>query len=183
MKSNVLQFPAWLNAEDAKDIIPRKAWQLISHHGSLTEHLRKITNHQIRHSLLSANWGYATAAERQVLKLETTDRTWVRRIEWWYQNKLWVHARAIFPELTIKATGTTISGLGVQSLGEVIFKDLELTRDPFTFSLLEKESPYYSLVPSLKDFNEPTWARRSILHFKKHPILITEIFMPDAYAQ
>lgn len=183
MKSNVLQLPTWLNAEEAKAMIPENAWQLLGHRGSLTEYLRNITNNTIQHCLLSANWGHATAMERQALNLNSNDRTWVRRIEWRHNKNLWVHARAIFPEETIKATGSSISGLGVQSLGEVIFKDPNLERSPFTFSLLEKESPLFPLIPALAHSNETIWARRSTLHFQKHPILITEVFLPDAYAE
>jgi len=183
MKSNVLQFPRWLNAKEAKALMPEKAWELIGHTGSLTEHLRQVTQHQIQHHLLCANWNHATAAERQALSLDETERTWVRRIEWRFQNALWVHARAVFPESTIQVTEATISGLGVQSLGEVIFKDPGLRRSPFTFSMLSKDSTLYSVTPTIIDSSDSVWARQSILYYKDHPLLITEIFVPETYAQ
>lgn len=183
MKSNVLQLPNWLSIEAAQTEMLISAWELISYTDSLTAHLRNITNHEIQHHLLSANWGRATPIERQALHLESGERTWVRCIEWRYHNNLWVHARVVFPESTIEATGKQFPGLGVQSLGEVIFKDPALQRDPFTFSLLDEDSVYYSIIPEIIDSADNVWARRSILRFQNHPILIIEIFMPDSYAQ
>ncbi|MCB1828195.1 MAG: chorismate lyase [Coxiellaceae bacterium] len=183
MKSNVLQIPNWLPSDAAQPEMSVAAWNLLSHTDSLTTHLRELTHNSIRHCLLAANWGHPTAIERQALKLENDERTWIRSIEWRRKNQLWVHARAVFPESTIKATGTKFPGLGIQSLGEIIFKDPELKRDPFFFSLLGKDSVYYSIIPEIIDATDTVWARRSILHYQDHPILITEIFMPESYAQ
>lgn len=182
MKSTVLPLPAWLNAQEARATIPQKTWNLISHTGSLTEQLRETTNNDIQHKLLSANWGQATLSEQKMLNLSGAERTWIRRIEWHYQETLWVHARVVCPEATLRATGTILPGLGVQSLGEIIFKDPALQRGPFSFSSLTKESPLYPDLTAAIDSTKPVWARRSILYLKEHPILVTEIFTPDMYA-
>src|SRR5262245_11866234 len=116
----------WLSADEARLQMSNTAWELISHNGSLTQHLRQITRNKIQHRLLLANWGQATPTERQALQLAADERTWIRQIEWRCLGALWVHARAVFPETTIKQTQETIPGLGVQSLGEVIFKDPNL---------------------------------------------------------
>lgn len=182
MKSNVLQIPTWLNADEAKSQMPTTAWHCISQPGSLSEYLRTITQGTIQHRLLFANWGRANSIERQALHLSAEVRTWVRCIEWRHQDKLWVYARAIFPESTIKTTQTLIPGLGVQSLGDVIFKIPHLTRSPFTYCLLTKDSVYYADLASTIDTTPSVWARRSIIYFHNQPILIIEIFTPEAYA-
>lgn len=182
MRPSVLQIPTWLNADEAKSQMPTVAWPLISQTGSLSECLRNRTQGEIQHRLLFANWGHANPIERQVLNLTAQERTWLRCIEWRYYDTVWVHARAIFPESMVNATQNLIPGLGVQSLGDVLFKDSHLTRDPFTYCLLNKDSVYYSELASIIDTAQAVWARRSILHFQNHPILVIEIFMPEAYA-
>ena len=183
MKSNVLEPPTWLTAEDAQSQMSSAAWKFISYSGSLTEHLRHITNNKINFRLLFANWEHANPMERQALNLSGQMRTWIRCIEHRYENNLWVYGRAIFPETTINATKGKISGLGVQSLGEIIFKDTHLKRDPFLYCLLSKESAYYLALSFISDVKDSVWARRSVVYFQAQPILITEIFMPESYAQ
>lgn len=169
----------WYSRQEAQSQMSPATWDLISHNGSLTEHLRQSTKNKIQHRLLSANWGKAYDNERQALHSDTTERCWVRNIEWRYESQLWIYARAIIPESTIQATGTTLTSLGVQSLGEVIFKDPSIKRSDISIAQLDKNSAYYPLIGSTKK-NEITWIRSSILHFKNHPLLIIEIFLHDA---
>ena len=183
MQPNVLQLPVWMTADEAQSHIPTNAWALISYPDSLTGHLRQLTNNNVIFRLLFANWGHADPIERQALNLASEERTWIRCIEHRYENKLWVYGRTIFPEATIKATRKIFSGLGVQSLGDVIFQDPSLKREPFSYALLSQNNIYYPSLASVVDKKENVWARRSILYFQEQPILINEIFMPESYAQ
>ena len=166
--------PLWLSSDDAQSQIPAHIWPLISYPDSLTERLRQITQQQLGFRLLFANWGSATPDERQSLNLSTEEPTWIRCIEHRHNDQLWVYGRTVFPKTTIHATEHTLSGLGVQSLGDVIFKDPDLRRDPFEYCLLDNQSPH-ALLPN-------GWARRSTVYFQQQPMLITEVFLPDCDA-
>ncbi len=174
----------WINAEAARSQMSVFAWNLISSTGSLTNRLRNMSDGKMIFRLLFANWGSANSDERQILNLEAQEPTWVRRIEHCYKNRLWVSARVIFPKSTIKATKNTLSGLGIQPLGDLIFKDSSLKRQSFTYCLLNKEQNYCpTLTPIITAAHTNAWARRSVLYFQNQPLLITEIFMPDAYTK
>lgn len=174
MQPNVLEIPTWLSAEEAQSQMPAEAWALLSDTSSLTARLRQLAQNNFSFRLLFANWGHANPIERHALNLAPEERTWIRCIEHRYRDCVWVSGRAIFPEKTVQATQEKISGLGIQSLGDVIFKDPSLKRDPFSFCLLTEDNVDYP-APNL-------WARRSIMYYQQNPILITEVFRPESYA-
>lgn len=181
MRSTLLKLPDWLTAEEAREQMPAAAWPMISNAESLTQALRAQTNQKICHRLLHANWGSASPIERQALHLSPQEKTWLRTIEWRLEDQLWVVARAVFPESTIQASESQFTGLGVQALGEVLFQDPSLRREPFSYSLIDKESAYANSLGDLLSDGKTVWARRSIVYFKNLPILITEIFLPESY--
>ena len=176
MVSNKVQFSAWLNDDAAKQHIPPAAWRLISHQGSLTKHLRHITNHQIEHRLLSANWGCTLPSEQQALKLTEEEPAWIRHIEWRYHNNRWVFARVVIPQATVIDTQHTLPAVGVQSLGEILFLDDNPPHQTFFFSPIDKNNTDYPI-----ETEAPLWARHAIVHYQNAPLLITEIFFPNAY--
>jgi chorismate lyase len=183
MASNKARLSTWLNAKEAKQQLPPKAWELISLTGSLTKHLRQITDHVIEHRLLFANWRSATPGEQKALRLADNETTWIRDIEWRYHNRRWVYARVVIPQSTITATQTPFPALGVQSLGEILFVDNAIRRDAFCFLPLDKNNSDYPAIASSTNDNNPPWARRCVIYHQNAPLLITEIFFPEAYAR
>lgn len=152
--------------------IPNDLLPLLTHAGSLTQLLRQITNHKIKHTMRFAGWGKAIPHEYQKLHRQENDRLWVRETEWIYKGKTLVYTRTIIPtETTQIPIGHEFLNAGHKSLGEILFKDTTMKRSEFEFSEINEAH----------NFSENLWSRRSVFHIHNKPLLITEIFLPNIY--
>lgn len=140
-----------------------KAW--LTYPGSLTTQLRYVTGGALEHRLCWQAFGYPTQDEAQALGIKTDELVWIREIQWWCHGKLAVAARAIIPKKSLAGKGKQLRNIGHRSLGDVLFSDTNLKRNPFEVS---------------KSISG--WARRSLFYFHGQPVLVHENFLAPIFS-
>lgn len=153
-----------------------RAW--LSYPGSLTG-AQRATAHQYKLTLARQNWETAYGDEQQLLSITSQEKTFIRHVDQWCDNKLTVVGRTVFPASTFNEGGKILEQLGEEPLGDIIFKEATLIRSPFQYAQLRSHDPLYKayIAPHLAT-GEDVWARRSIFTFLHKPLLVTEIFIP-----
>lgn len=134
---------------------------------SLTKRLRLLTNNKITHHLFYDDWCVVDAHYRAALSLPLKIRTWVRKMEWQYDDEIWVACSVIIPETSITSETQELMHIEKKSIGDILFQDETLSRSEFVF---------YKNA-------ESNWTRHSIFYFKKKPLLIIENFKPAFFAK
>ena len=140
----------------------QKEW--LTNSDSLTQRLRNLTHHQITHHLFYDHWGAATDTLRTSLQLKSKTKTWIRQMEWHFHEEIWLACTVVIPETSIQKDTEILRHVGTKSIGDILFQDKTLKRDPFTFQEWQDEK------------GNPYWTRRSIFYFKQKPLLIEETF-------
>jgi len=118
--------------------------------------------------------------ESQKLGLHREETAWVRCVLLKCNDTSWVYARTVIPNFQPNNPWHELQNLGTKPLGEVLFEMPSIHRTPFEFS---KDSLDYwpHLIDSINDKNAQKFtgfARRSIFSQNKHPLLLTEVFLP-----
>ena len=139
-----------------------KSW--LTDSSSLSLRLRQFTKNKIIFQVLHDHWDNADEAAYQLLSIDHKMKTWIRRIEWCYENQLWIHATVVIPETSLTDQTRELMHVGNGAIGDILFQDPTLTRSHFTFQK-----------------NENIFSRDIIFHYKQHPLLITEIFFPEFF--
>lgn len=132
---------------------------------SLTQKLRAFTQNKITFHVLHDGWQDVGETSRSILKLSNEEKTWIRKIEWRFQNILWINAVVVIPESSM-LNAVELKKIGNNPIGEILFKDPTLMRDDFIFEKIDND-----------------FVRRSIFRFKKQPLLINERFFSDFFAR
>jgi chorismate--pyruvate lyase len=90
-----------------------------------------------------------------------------------------MYARTVVPRVTL-ASKAELAELKDRSLGSVLFKDPTMQRGAFEIARIYPDDDWHAYIQSLVNVgNETFWARRSIFHVQQHPLLLTEVFLPD----
>lgn len=101
------------------------------------------------------------AQELPFLPLEA--RYWLREIILSGDGVPWLAGRTVVPESTLNGPEAMLSQLGTRPLGRYLFASSTLTRD--------------FIDPGISG---ALWGRRSRLRLSGKPLLLTELFLPDA---
>lgn len=150
-------------------------WECLRAADSITERLHQISGGTTHLKLLSAAWG-ALYPEEATLLGNPAGKTWIREIFHMHQEEPWVWGRTATPEKTLQNTG--LDGQTTQSIGNILFKDPHLKRTELALAQLPSDHPYCCAVPPPRNFDQPLWARRSVLWFHGHPLFVAEVFLP-----
>lgn len=175
----------WISAAKyPKNMLTPIQWQRLTHSDSLSQYLRQITANTIQFHLRSAEWSHPNLDEYQALDLTTPEPCWVREIDWCYQDHLWCFGRVVIPQNSLENKNQVLTDIGRRSLGDILFSDPMLTRSPFEICRLLPHHAYYQACCKKRTANTTSkelWARRSIFHFNKKPLLVAETFLPDFF--
>ena len=173
----------WHSGEElALDYTKRQTEWLLST-DSMTNRLRQLSNHTTHLELQTAGWHPIYAEERELLtetgvKHLLPEPLWVREVVHRHQSTPWIWARTVIPAETLHKTG--LAGESTEPIGDILFRDPHLQRSKLEFTQVPKFHPYFRSIAQYleKEGNSETVARRSILWFQQHPLLITEVFLP-----
>lgn len=162
--------------------MPHNHWNGLLFQGSFTEHLRKITKNKIEHRLKFAGWAHPNIEECLPLSINPHNRSWIREIEWVHRHSIWVFARVIIPEETALIQEASLTKIGETSLGQLLFSDPDLIRSPFEICRIPYNHIYRQIANAGNDIPpKELWARRSIFHFHKKPLMVIEVFKPEYF--
>ncbi|WP_304164708.1 chorismate lyase [Lonsdalea britannica] len=95
--------------------------------------------------------------------LPVSDRFWLREVTLYGDGRPWLFGRTVIPEHTLQMSNLALARIGSVPLGRYLFQAGTPERD--------------FINPGRRG---DLWARRSRLRLAGHPLLLTEIFLPDA---
>jgi len=98
-----------------------KAWLYAQ--GSLTQQLTKLGQGQFCVEPLTGHFCRLTKADAQWLKMPNTHTSWVREAYLYGSEQTpWVHAKSIFPILSLQKQARIFKHLGARPIGYFLFK-------------------------------------------------------------
>jgi len=107
----------------------------------------------------------------------------VREVLLFCDNKPHVFARSLLPLKSLTGKEKKLAELGDQPLGQVLFNNPNLIRKCIEVSSFNENSTIAPLVKSLSLNNTRLlWGRRSVFVLQSKPIMVAEVFLPDAIA-
>ncbi len=131
--------------------------------GSLTQRLIDASDGNLSVAVLKQSLEVPRLSERQLLGLGDRRRAMVREVVLYGNNQPWVFARSILPLTTLTGRLRKLRQLSNQPLGELLFKDPSMRREPVQFAR----------------FDSASWGRRSVFRLDNKPLLVAEVFLPD----
>lgn len=90
----------------------------------------------------------------------------------------WLYARTVIPAQTLKLF-EQVAELGTRAIGSILFSDVEIQRQAFSFASLDTDSDTLQAATVNTEFeHSPYIARRSLFIKQQQPLQLTEIFLP-----
>ena len=94
-----------------------------------------------------------------------------------------VYARTLIPVGTMNYTRTQLQDLGNTSLGEVLFQSPNMRRGEIEVTSFAVDSDMAKFCQHLAlPCGHILWARRSMFYLDDHPLMVSEVFLPNAFA-
>jgi len=200
MKPQKVDFPVtfpvtltgqWQSASDANLILPPqplKGWLLDE--GSLTARLKsRCEKFQVK--VIGEQHQLCSAKEACNL-IKVGEPILVREVILYCDDVPRVFARSLLPLASLTGKEQALASLGEQPLGQVLFNNASLLRQRLEVSSFNCDSSVAILAQNLfsnthiqdscKLFREKLWGRRSIFMLENKPLMVAEVFLPDAFA-
>jgi len=112
----------------------------------------------------------------------------VREVLLYCDVKPQVFARSLLPLSSLTGDEQVLASLGTQSLGQVLFNNPSLERQTIEVAEFDENSTVVKFAEklSLTKHNDlaqsSLWGRRSIFVLENKPLMVAEVFLPNAYA-
>ena len=146
---------------------------------SLTQRLRNIYGDAVKVKILFHQWKRPFLSEITALQSHHQHYSLVREVLLYADDKPLILARTILPKKTIRIAKRNLSHLGTRPLGEVIFSYPHLERLEMDVCSIKPLMWNASLQQQL-NINQKIWGRRTIYAIQQQPLLVSELFLPDA---
>lgn len=154
---------------------PLRAW--LSDHGSLTQRLKaRCTTFRVLP--LAVGIARPNADEVGLLGLTPGMRAYVREVLLLCNDIPVVFAHSVLPCTGLRGGWNGITRLGSRSLGEALFNDRSIERQPLAYKSVRRGHPLYDRIAGPHAEARSLWARRSLFCLHRHPLLVTEVFLP-----
>lgn len=107
----------------------------------------------------------------------------VREVILWCDNTPQVFARSILPISSLTGEQQALGNLGEQPLGQVLFNHPDLKRKCIEVAPFYTQSSLKRLCKHLSlSIDHDLYARRSTFLINKKPVVVSELFLPNAFA-
>ncbi|MFT5426690.1 MAG: chorismate--pyruvate lyase [Gammaproteobacteria bacterium] len=148
--------------------------------GSLIKHLEKFSPEKISLSLEAQSWKKPYPDESKILNLRSGGSCLLRETFLTCNAQPWVYARTIIPPRTLLGS-RRLAYWGNKPLGYYLFADKLTYRGKIEIAKLKTSTiPYPPIYNLAIEEDNVLWGRRSIFYIKEKPLLLTEIFLPEA---
>jgi len=148
--------------------------------GSLIKHLEYYSPERILLTLEAQSWGKPHPDESKILNLRNAGYGLLRETFLTCGDHPWVYARTIIPPQTLMGS-RILAHWGNKPLGNYLFADKLTYRGKIEIAELKTSNAPYSPIYNLAIEEDNTlWGRRSFFYIKNKPLLLTEIFLPEA---
>jgi chorismate--pyruvate lyase len=89
-----------------------------------------------------------------------------------------VYAHSVLPYTGLRGGWNGITRLGSRSLGEALFSDHRIARQPLAYrQLRQSHALFHAIARQQPLVASSLWARRSVFCLNGHPLLVTEVFL------
>jgi chorismate--pyruvate lyase len=158
---------------------PRALRGWLSDRGSLTRRL-KARNADFRVCPVARGFARPFLDETQALRLSPEAHAYVRDVLLMGGGHSRVFAHSVLPLASLRGGWCGITRLGTKPLGEALFADPRIRRLGLTIRRLDSRHPLYRAARCHTGLAaRHLWARRSVFCLNGHPLLVTEVFLPD----
>ena len=159
--------------------VPLKDWLLDE--GSLTARLKsRCENFKVK--VIGEQQQLCSAAEACNL-IKVGEPILVREVILYCDGVPQVFARSLLPLASLTGKERVLGNLGEQPLGQVLFNNPSLQRLRLEFSSFSAETGVAILATKLTEKpKKELWGRRSIFMLDNKPLMVSEVFLPDAFA-
>lgn len=149
--------------------------------GSLTARLKSHCQH-FRVELLGQQQSVCSELEANEL-IKAGEPVLVREVVLYCDEVAQVFARSLLPMSSLTGDEQQLANLGTQPLGQVLFNHPSLIRQRIEIAEFSTDSTVAKLASQLQQtVDKPLWGRRSIFMLESKPIMVAEVFLPDALA-
>jgi chorismate--pyruvate lyase len=199
MKQQTVHFPItlagrWQSPNDNISLLSDVLKDWLLDEGSLTARLKDHCNH-FTVTVIGEQQQLCSAAEACHF-IKAGEPVLVREVILYCDNVPQVFARSLLPLTSLKGQADVLANLGEQPLGQVLFNNPSLQRlqlELATFSNTSRvailateldvkypgdESPKNALIIPKKEL----WGRRSVFMLDNKPLMVAEVFLPNAQA-
>lgn len=115
--------------------------------------------------------------------IHTGEQVLVREVLLYCDDVPQVFARSLIPLTSLTGEQQQLAHLGTQSLGQVLFNHPDLKRKCIEISSFDQQSQVSQLSRYLDlSVTTPLWGRRSVFLLEQKPVMVAEIFLPNAFA-
>lgn len=156
---------------------PYRPW--LTDDGSLTQALKRHCP-DLRVVRLRQGPGVPHRDEHRPLRLQLHRLSLIRDVLLTCAGRPLVYAHSVIPLAGLAGPWRNLSRLGNRPLGEALFADPQVVRGPLQFSRLDGRHPLYrAAIEHVANKPRALWARRSVFARDDHPILVSEVFLPE----
>lgn len=145
---------------------------------SLTQKLIEKSHGNFSVELIQQSIQQVLFSEKKALHIAHRQWALIREVILYGQQTPWVYARTVIPLPTLHGPLRRLHYLGNKPLGEQLFTDPSMQREPVEIAQLP-----YELLPKKLHIQESTWGRRSVFRLSNKPLLVTEVFLPALFQQ
>ncbi|MGV8990293.1 MAG: chorismate--pyruvate lyase family protein [Thiobacillus sp.] len=153
-----------------------RAW--LSDKGSLTQRLKSRCE-TFRVVPLTTGLARPNPDEYALLGVAAGTRVYIREVLLVCNDLPVVFAHSVLPYPSLRGGWNSVSRLGNRPLGEALFSNHRIHRQPLAFRHLHREHPLFRTIARHLDLTvNNLWGRRSVFCLNQHPLLVTEVFLP-----
>lgn len=157
-----LQIPLW-----------QRDWLLDER--SLTARLKTLSGGQFRVEVLRQQWQRAQPSEAQLLNIPWRSACLIREVILYGNNQPWIYARSVMPATSLTGHLYRLRRLKNTSLGELLFRDKNLSRSEFELCGFSARDPQ---LPAGLVNSGYLWSRRCRFELSGKSLLVSEVFLP-----
>jgi len=172
--------PCWqVPSPVARHDVPAGLLDWLLDSASLTRRLQQTCRGRFCVEPTNQHWQRPMLNEAQALGVLPHEYCFVREVRLLCDEQPWVFARTVIPVRTLTGPRRRLSRLGKKPLGAVLFADRSMVRSGIELARLSPEQPLFTRATAgLSQPPTSIWGRRSAFFLNRHPLLVSEFFLP-----
>lgn len=152
-----------------------RAW--LTDRNSLTQQVICHCQGQFSVNVLRQYWQRPLINEASKLGINRNNIAFIREVHLNCNNQPWVFARTVIPINTLQGELQTLTQLGTQPLGAVLFSNHLIKRSPLEIACFHPHTTMYNEAVQQTSENGSIWGRRSLFLLGNSPLLVNELFL------
>lgn len=115
--------------------------------------------------------------------IKINEQVLVREVILYCDDQPQVFARSLLPLSSLTGQQQQLANIGNKSLGQLLFNQADLSRKKFEIARFDHNSSVAKLAKKLQlPEQDILWGRRSVFIIENKPLMVAEVFLPNAFA-